>query len=232
MAKSEFFSNVRTAVRSLAPRVEADNPYTDSTRLERALRGATVWLTPKAVEGFEIKDFGDLPPGERNALAEHVRKFLKVARTVAPQEAAAPEQLREAVPQFLDIVVAVQKMMRDEWVAAARWLVDQATGWAQARAWPTQRYSRQISEDLIGTYQLDKLVFAVEGSQLVLNPLGRFAPGADGMFDLAVLPVYESVMVVRRGSRWYIHPMPREDNRREWSEAAFVETAGKLARLA
>ena len=232
MAKNPFFQNVWTAVKFLAPRVEADNPYTKPEEIERALRGATIWLTPKSVEGFEPEDFEDIPQQERQALATNVKAFREVGETVPANAPATAEQVQEALPRFLKIVVSVQKMMCDEWIEAASTLIDQARSWALTKEWPTKCYAKQISEDFLGTYELTKLVFAAEGSQLVLNPVGRFAPGADGMFDLAVLPDYESVMVVRKEERWQIHPLAKGDKRRMWSETAFIETAEKLARLA
>ena len=232
MAKQDFFQSVRTAVRFLAPRVETDNPYTKPSELEQRLRGAAIWLTPKSVEGFNPQDFCDVPEQERESLIQDVSSFIGVAEAVRPDRPAKPGEVETALPRFLKIVTTVQKLLSDEWIDAANRMLDEACAWAKARQWPTQFFPRQISEDFIGTYELRKLVFAVQGSQLVLNPVGRFAPGADGMFDLAVLPVYESVMILRQLGQWHIHPLSGENQRREWSEGAFVETAEKLARLA
>jgi hypothetical protein len=232
MAKTDFFLSVRTAVAFLTPRVEVDNPYTDVRKMEQALGRAAIWLTPKSVEGFDPHDFADLPEQERQSLVENVQQFMHVAETVPSNQPATPQQIQAALLPFMNIVEAVREMVRREWIEAAGKLVESARGWAQVRQWPTRCFPRQISEDLIGNYQLEKLVFAPDGSQLVLNPEGRFAPGTDGMFDLAVLPVYEAVMVVRQGNRWYIHSLTGKDQPREWSETAFVETAEELARHA
>ena len=56
-----------------------------------------------------------------------------------------------------------------------------------------------MTEDFIGQYKLDRLVYSAEGVQLALISVGRYAPGTEGMFDLAVMPAYDSVMVVRQG---------------------------------
>jgi hypothetical protein len=232
MPKDEFFQSVRTAVRFLAPRVETDSPYLEPEGLERGLANATIWLTPKSVEGFDPADFSDLPSTERNTLVEEIEQFVAAAEDVPSHQPARADQVERALPHFRDIVSFVQRTMREEWVQSANRLLDEAQGWAQARDWPIRRYPKRIAEDLLGTYTLDKLVFAAEGSQLVLNPVGRFAPRTEGIFDLAVLPVYESMMVVRQRGRWFIESPPDRDERWDWSEAAFVETARKLARLA
>jgi len=232
MPKDEFFQSVRTAVGFLAPRVEADNPLLAPAGLEKGLANATIWLTPKSVEGFDPSDFGDLSQAEQAALVENVERFVDVAGGVPSNQPAQPEEIVKALPHFRDIVSFVQKTMREEWMRAATDLLNEAEGWACAKDWPTQRYPKTIAEDLLGTYELEKLLFAAEGSQLVLNPLGRFAPRSDGIFDFAVLPVYESMMIVRQHGRWFIESPPDRDERREWSEMAFVETALRLARLA
>ena len=88
-----------------------------------------------------------------------------------------------------------------------------------------------MTEDFIGTYKQERLVFAAEGAQLALVPVGRFAPGTEGLFDLAVMPAYDSVMVVRQGTRWFIHPLPGDEVRQDWSKEAFLTTSLRLARL-
>jgi hypothetical protein len=232
MARADFARNVRGALLFMAPRVEVDNPYTKPEYVEKILRGTDIWLAQGSVEGYRPEDFADLPSQERSSLESAVHDFVAVAKTVAPKAAASREQVEAAVPSFLHIVRVIQGLLRNEWLDAAAQLVAEADEWAHAAGWPTKRYPKEIAEDFIGTYKVDKLVFAAEGSQLALVPVGRFAPGTDGMFDLAVLPSYDSSMVVREGDRWFIHPLPNEEaKRRDWQREVFVETCLELARL-
>jgi hypothetical protein len=232
MAKDEFFQNVRAAVRFAAPWIGKDNPYTKPGDLQRILRGATIWLTPNAVKGFDHHDFEDLPEHDRESLEENVAAFVKVAEAVPADKPATPEQLKAALPPFMNVFKAVQKLVLEEWKEASNHLVEQAKGWAEAREWPTKSYPKRLSEDLLGTYELKKLVFAAQGTQLVLNPVGRFGPGVDGIVELAVLPDYDSVMIIRRKAKWTIAPLPGDNRRRRWSEGSFVETVENLVRLA
>jgi hypothetical protein len=232
MAKEDFFLSVRNAVRFVAPRVEADGPYDDLDKLKKMLRAATIWLTPKSVAEYDPQDFASLPREEWEALEKDVSAFGAVARDVPPQQPATREQVQAALPPFLKVVKAVRKIMRDEWTGAAGELIEQARHWAEARNWPTSLYAKKISEDFIGTYELNRLIFAAQGAQLLLNPVGRFVSGADGMVEMAVLPAYDSVTVVRQEGRWRIGPLPGQKSRRDWSKAAFVEAAEMLARLA
>ena len=195
------------------------------------LRGSDLWLTRKVVEAFQPNDFGDLDEGVRDALIKAVDEFRRVSATVNPSEPALPEQRDAALSPFTQIVKIVQVLVRDDWVSASTALLNEAEVWAKEQDWPTRRFPKDITEDFIGNYRLDKLVYSAEGAQLALIPLGRFAPGTDGMFDLAVMPAYDSMMVVRDKGRWFIHPLPKEEGRQDWSKEAFISKSLQLARL-
>jgi hypothetical protein len=231
MARDEFFRDIRRAVSFMAPRVEADSPFTDSSYIEKMLNGNDMWLTQGVTAAFRAEEFPDLDEGTRERLSQAVSQFGTVARAVTPKSPATTEQRDAALRPFMQIVQIVQGLVRDDWLQASRSLLAQAEGWAKESGWPTKRYSKQMTEDFIGTYNLDRLVFAAEGAQLALVPVGRFAPGTDGVFDLAVMPAYDSVMVVRKGNRWFIHPLPGEEGRQDWSKEAFFSASLMLARL-
>ena len=231
MARDDFFRAVRRAVSFMAPRVETNPPFTDASYIERMLRGTDSWLAQDVVAAFRPEDFPNLDQSERDELTEAVNAFLAVARSVPPNEPATSEQREAALRPFTHIVKAVQKLLLNDWIQASRQLLGEAEEWAKEVDWPSKRYAREMTEDFIGTYKQDRLVFSAEGSQLALVPVGRFAPGTDGVFDLAVLPAYDSVMVVRNGDRWFIHPFPGENGQQDWTKEAFRSTSLELARL-
>jgi hypothetical protein len=231
MARDEFFADIRRAVSFMAPRVEAVSPFTDTNYIRRMLRGADLWLSREVVDAFRPDDFADVDRGVRDALIKEVNAFRRVAETVNPKEPTKPEQRDAALRPFTRIVKIVQKMVRDDWMSASAALLAEAEGWAREEGWPTRRFPKDITEDFIGNYRQDTLVYSAEGAQLALVPVGRFAPGTDGVFDLAVMPAYDSVMVVREKGRWFIHPLPGEEGRQDWSKGAFITESLKLARL-
>jgi hypothetical protein len=231
MARDEFFADIRRAVSFMAPRVEADRPFTDTNYIQRCLRGADLWLTPKVVEAFRKDDFSDVDEGVSDALTRAVNEFRRAAATVDPSQPALPAQRDAALSPFTQIVKIVQDLVRDDWLSASTALLAEAEEWAREHGWPTRRFPKDITEDFIGNYRLDRLVYSAEAAQLALIPVGRFAPGTDGQFDLAVMPAYDSVMVVRDKGRWFIHPLPGENRRQNWSKDAFVNKSLRLARL-
>jgi hypothetical protein len=104
MALQEFWNNVRIGASLIAPQVTADAPRLDPASIESALRRATLWLTPRAVEGFNEADFPFLPQEERERLAKLVNEFSEVAAQVSPTDAAPREVVDLALPLFREIL--------------------------------------------------------------------------------------------------------------------------------
>lgn len=104
MSLQDFWVSVRTGAGMVAPRAIVDSPELDPEAIERTLRGATLWLSPSAVAGFEEADFDFLPEEERGHLSDLVRQFREVARSVDPRGPASQEAVDQALPLFLGIV--------------------------------------------------------------------------------------------------------------------------------
>jgi hypothetical protein len=60
MAREEFLLNLRTAAKFLSPKVQVNGVRLRPEFLERVLRQATIWLTSRAIEGFDAKDYPEL----------------------------------------------------------------------------------------------------------------------------------------------------------------------------
>jgi hypothetical protein len=185
MARDQFYQDVRVAVMFMAPRVDADMTFTDAGYIEKKLQGTDIWLARGVVAGFDPDDFSDLDDE-----TQAVNDFSAAADIIASTVPLTIQQRNAALQPFTQIVQIVQGLVLEDWIQAAKKLLDEAEGLAKSIDWPCKRYTKEITEDFIGTYRLDRLVFAVEGVQMALVPVGRFAPGTDGMFELAVLPAY------------------------------------------
>ena len=104
MSLREFWISVRTGARLLAPRATVDSPKLDAGAIERVLRGATLWLTPSVVAGFNEADFVFLPDPDRTRLADLVARFRQIAAQVPPSAPANEDQIDQALPLFRDII--------------------------------------------------------------------------------------------------------------------------------
>ena len=123
-----FFEDVRRAVSFMAPRVEADTPFTDTHYIEKMLQGTDMWLARGVVEAFRPEDFPDVDDRTRAELTRAVSEFVAVARAVPPKEPATSDQRNTALRPFVQIVQVVQKVLRDDWVQASNGLLGEAGG--------------------------------------------------------------------------------------------------------
>ena len=94
MAINEFVSNVRTAARLGTPVVSVDSQKLDARRIKSLLESADLWLTTRAVSGFDEADFSFLPENERAALTEAVHVFRDAAAETPP-DGPAPKPVRD-----------------------------------------------------------------------------------------------------------------------------------------
>lgn len=92
-SRDAFLSNLRDAVGFLSPRGQVNGIRLGRDYLEAALRRATAWLTPRAVDGFRAEDFPDYGEADRRRLADAVAAFR-----------AAAGRIDAAIGPFLDIL--------------------------------------------------------------------------------------------------------------------------------
>jgi hypothetical protein len=98
------------------------------------------------------------------------------------------------------------EQVRDEWIHAVEDLVGKVEGWCKARDWPTRRIEKRMEDRKLGEYIVPALVIQVDLVKLMLEPVARFVPGAEGVVDLYRMPQYDDVAsVFRRKGRWEVH---------------------------
>ena len=118
MARDDFFSDLRNAVTFMAPRVEADTPFTDTNYIQRLLRASDSWLSSKVVEKFQPNDFADIDEGVRDVLSKALEQF-RDALKVKHNGPALPKPADAALPPFTQIVKIEQSLVLADWVSAS-----------------------------------------------------------------------------------------------------------------
>jgi hypothetical protein len=108
MALEDFWMSVRRAAGPIAPQPVVDSPKLDPTEIERTLRGSTLWLTPRAVAGCDVKDFEFLPDAERERLAELVKDFRTLVPRLYSREPVPEDVVERALPLFRDIILFLE----------------------------------------------------------------------------------------------------------------------------
>jgi hypothetical protein len=87
-----------------------------------------------------------------------------------------------------------------------------------------------LHEPLLGAYSAPRLLIHTLEGRLLLDPVTRFAAGAQGLVELSVMPSYDSVRITRANGAWDIQPDPPDDPSRQWTEEAFVTTVRESLR--
>ena len=102
--------------------------------------------------------------------------------------------------------------VRREWLDRLGALVEEVKGWAQASGWRTRRIDKTVKERRLGTYKVPVLLMEKDTVEVVLNPVARFVPGANGAVDLYVAPAYDDIAsLYLEGDRWVVHYANRPD---------------------
>ena len=233
MAKKEFFLSVRTAIRIGASKVELVGVPDSPATTERRLANAALWLTPKAVEGYDPDDFRDASSDVQNELREAVQAFAEFAGAKSTQVVGASERERGA-DLFRRVVHAVRSVVLPEWQRGVETLLSSAEEWSRTAGWATRRSKKQLSELILGEYELPNLLIQSGGARLLLDPIARFVVGAEGMADFYVMPSFGAVMIPFEDGQWHIHidrgNIQSSVERRSWSESAFHEAVEWLRR--
>jgi hypothetical protein len=232
--KDDFIQNLRLATGSVAPTVQADGIDLDPRLIEARLERAALWLTSKAMEGYDTVDFVDLPEPQRSELERSILDFRALADSIPPQSPPTDDQYRQGLQLLKAIVSIVRDQILGEWSASVEQLISEAERWAKKKGWLSRRERKTVSERLLDSYDLTQLLIQVNGTTLLLDPVARFVPGARGVADLALVPSYHSVRIPRRDDGWHLHidserrGVPESENL--WSEEAFVGAVEQLRR--
>jgi hypothetical protein len=93
-----------------------------------------------------------------------------------------------------------------EWLDRLNALVGEVEGWARASGWRTRRIAKTVNERQLGSYKVPVLLMEKDTVEVVLNPVARSVPGADGAVDLYVAPAYDDIAsLYLEGDHWVVH---------------------------
>jgi hypothetical protein len=234
MAREEFLLNLRIAASSVSFAVQTDSPHLDPDRLQKVLNGCAMWLTPGSVDDFAPDDFPELPPEKQRELEREVKRFRDVARTVAANEAAAPDKVQKALPHLHRIIELTREAVIAEWRSALDGLFNDVEAWSKKQGWDVQRDPKRVTESFLGEYEVPRLlVHTTDNKRYFLDPVARqVAGGGAGRVEMCLMPSYDSVAIVRIDKAWYVLPERAGERRRPWSRQTFLDVATRLANAA
>lgn len=104
--------------------------------------------------------------------------------------------------------VSDNAQLRKEWVQTLVELVDEVESWAKEFGWSTRRIEITLNDSRLGRYQAPALLLQENAARILLEPIARFVPGADGVVDLYRMPAYDDIAsLYLSDSGWNLHYM-------------------------
>ncbi len=118
------------------------------------------------------------------------------------------------------------------WKSEVQQLVDTATQWAKAKGWEVVSEEKVITEDVLGSYEVPRLLIHRNDGRLVFEPVARYVVGAFGRFELCILPSYDSTLLIKDDDGWRFYSQYKRDQGQLWSRESFYAACDDLVRRA
>jgi hypothetical protein len=98
--------------------------------------------------------------------------------------------------------------LRDEWLKVLADLTTKVKNWAEELNWSTRQIAKKMKDSRLGVYEAPALLMQKETTRVLLDPVARFAPGADGVVDLYLMPAYDDIASLYLvDGEWQLHYM-------------------------
>jgi hypothetical protein len=85
------------------------------------------------------------------------------------------------------------KTVLAEWLGRLDELVGSVKSWASEFDWSTRQITKKMQDSRLGPYEAPALMLQNETTRVLLDPIARFAVGADGVVDLYLMPAYDDI---------------------------------------
>lgn len=150
--------------------------------------------------------------GEPRRMPEHVVTVRRAGNDLAFDWSGSPDDPGPSRPE-LESEVRTRLDDRQAWIDRVVKLVAQVDAWARELGWETRRIDKRLDDSWVGSHVVPALLMQKETFRVLLEPIGRSAPGADGVVDLYLMPAYDDIAsLYHYDGRWHLHYM-RPDGR-------------------
>jgi hypothetical protein len=96
--------------------------------------------------------------------------------------------------------------LRQQWLARLADLVQTVQHWTEELGWTTRKIEIAKEDSQIGKYRAPALLLQQEATRVLLEPVARSAPGAEGVVDLYLMPAYDDIASLYFYSdAWHLH---------------------------
>lgn len=111
-----------------------------------------------------------------------------------------------AAREELEAEAAARMKDRAIWNERVTSLVGQVERWAREMDWSTRRVEKKLDDARIGKHRVPALLMQQDTCRVLLEPVGRSAPGTEGIVDLYLMPAYDDIAsLYYYGNQWNLH---------------------------
>lgn len=101
-----------------------------------------------------------------------------------------------------------EERMHDEWLYRLSDLIQDVQKWATDIGWITRKIEVTLSDSQLGKYKAPALLLQEDTIKILLEPIARSAPGAEGVVDLYLIPAYDDIASLYfYDGEWNLHYM-------------------------
>ncbi len=95
---------------------------------------------------------------------------------------------------------------RAVWIKRVNELVSLFDLWAKDLGWATRRIEKKLDDARVGKHRVPALIMQADTCRIILEPVGRSAPGTEGVVDLYLMPAYDDIAsLYYYGDCWNLH---------------------------
>ncbi len=114
------------------------------------------------------------------------------------------------MPTQLTLEAPTQQCLESQqlWLSRLDELVQRVQNWATEFGWSTRRIETRMKDSEVGRYLAPALLLQDETTRVLLEPIARSAPGAEGVVDLYLMPAYDDIASLYFSEgEWQLHYM-------------------------
>ena len=117
-----------------------------------------------------------------------------------------PDRPEDSAREQIEAEIAARMRDRAIWIARVTSLVGDVERWATEMGWSTRRVEKKLDDARIGKHHVPALLMQQDTLRVLLEPVGRSTPGAEGVVDLYLMPAYDDIASLYfYEDRWNLH---------------------------
>jgi hypothetical protein len=145
-----------------------------------------------------------------NGSPGHVPQFIVEVRMESGEPdldwSRTPDRPEDSAREQIEAEIVARMRDRAIWIERVASLMDEVERWATEMGWSTRRVEKKLDDARIGKHRIPALLMQQDTFRVLLEPVGRSTPGAEGVVDLYLMPAYDDIASLYfYEDRWNLH---------------------------